>query len=349
MRLKVSFDWVSLHFRTTDVDNVVRHILKLKLSEFSLEDYARYQYSQLYRYGAINLYVDSKDETHGVLIECSGTACRELETILEAQERDWYDLFNDCLVYEKDLRLRSVTPLIEGEEATDSLSYFNVTRLDLALDEFYSEKGNYKLLNLFEHFHDGLVGTTKRRYSSQMGGQYTSEGLINDGLTLYLGSPQSSPFFRFYEKDAERAKALSLSLDSVHDLYGYKNRYEIVLRGDKAHKFIQGYVSEYFDVAKRAVDIINANLVVFSDFHGHLDEEWYDLMNSKEAYRFETNPKEVDVNRTWVWAEKNVLPTMAFLKKDDPEKFQELLEHSKIPKRYQHYLERKQTHEKQNP
>jgi phage replication initiation protein len=95
-RLSASFDWVSLHFKTSDVEEVVRKILKLKLSEFSLEDYARYHYSKLYQYGAINVYVDEKDAIHGVLLELNRQACREIEKVLEEQGRDWYGFFNDC-------------------------------------------------------------------------------------------------------------------------------------------------------------------------------------------------------------------------------------------------------------
>lgn len=349
--LIASFDWVSLHFRTTDAHAVVKQILKLELSEFSLENYARYQYPVMYRYGALNLYVDTNDSEHGVLIECSGMACRELEQLLKDQGRDWYELFNDCLVFEEVLRARLVMDL-PVEEAVEMpmdkvqpKASFNVTRLDLALDEFYSETGNYHLLDLFERFHEGLISTRKRSYSSQMGGKYTKAGLYNDGLTLYLGSPQSTPFFRFYEKDAERAKALGTSLDTVHNVYGYKNRFEVVLRGEKSDQFIRRYVLEYFDIAQKAVGIINANLVVFSDFQGHLDEDWYTLMNSREAYQFVMKPKVMDVTKTWTWAEKIVFPTMAFLKKDNKRKFFEMLGDAKISKRYEDYLKIKEATE----
>jgi hypothetical protein len=59
------------------------------------------------------------------------------------------------LVYEKDLRLTSVLPLLpKDERPPDDMACFNVTRLDIALDEFYSEDGNYHLLDLFERFHE---------------------------------------------------------------------------------------------------------------------------------------------------------------------------------------------------
>lgn len=341
--LQASFDWVSLHFRSYEVEKIVQKLLGVPLTEFSLEEYTRYRYTAFYRYGAINLYVDDKDMAHGVLLELSGIACREVEKLLKEQERDWRDFFNDCLLLGQEFLESYDLPVQEDATKVQKIpKFFNVTRLDLALDEFYSEEGNYDLFKLFERFHEGLVLTPKRSYSSQMGGKFTKEGLINDGLTLYLGTGHSSPFFRFYEKDAERAKAMGISIDSVHDLYGFKNRLEIVLRSDKADQFIRDYVANHFQIAEQAVRIINANLVVFSDFQGHLDEDWYTLMNSHEAYHFKTTPKELDVTKTWAWAEKAVFPTMAFLKVDDEQKFYDFLGDAKISKRYENYLLRKQ-------
>lgn len=344
--LEAKFDWVSLHFRTTDLEDLTRKILGLPLSEFAMEDYARYQYTKLYRYGNINLYVDTKDEKHGALIECSGSACRELEQILQEQKRDWYDLFNTCIVYENVLRERLLNPQGQKEDEKPSeakpVHYFNVTRLDLALDEMYSEEGNYDLSDFADLLERGLVTMRKRTFSIQKSGKNSKEGLYNDGVTIYIGKPQSPTYFRFYEKDAERAKALKTSVESIHDLYGFKNRYEVVLREDKADTFIRDYVAQYFNIAERTVEIINANLVVFSDFKGHLDENWYALMNSRDAYKFGTEPKAFDIERVWKWAMTNVFPTMALLRRVDEGRFYEFLNEAEIPKRYQAYLARKE-------
>lgn len=339
-KLEVSFDWVSLHFRTTEIDELLRKVLRLSLSEFMMEDYARYQYKKLYKYGNINVYVDDKDETHGALIECSGMACREMEQLLEEQKRDWYDLFETCDEFGNFLRQRYELSSRDSE-LSEKARYFNVTRLDLALDEPYSENGNFKLAHLLEQFRAGLIVTPKKEYSNQSGGRYTKEGLRDDGQTIYIGSPKSSPYFRFYEKDAERAKALGTTIGSIHDLYGFKNRFEIVLRHEKSDEFIQDYLRKYFDIATEAVKIINSNLVVFEDFKGHLDAGWYDLMNSYEAYQFKTQAKAFDIEKTWAWAIKNLAGTMKLLQSDDPEKFQDIIQEAQLSKRHEAYLDLK--------
>jgi phage replication initiation protein len=317
---------------------VIRQVLKMNLSDFILEDYTRYHYPQYFRYGAMNLYVDTQNEKQGVLLELSGSGCRELELVLEEQGRDWYDLLRDCIQYDEMLKER----FDSGDSEAYEKSYFNVTRLDIALDEFYSEEGNYNLFDLFRHFQAGHVVSKKQSYSSRMGGEMGQAGVKKEGLTLYIGKPQSTPFFRFYEKDAERSAALGLSMDSIHELYGFKNRYEIILRGDKSNDFVRHFVSEQFEIAQKAVEIINDNLTVFSDFHGHLDEAWYDLMHSFKAYRFESHPKMFDMTRVWAWAETSVFPTMASLKKDDEVLFYQFLEEAKLPKRHEHYHELKE-------
>ena len=342
--LTASFDWLSLHFKITDVESVVRHVLKMKLSDFILEDYTRYHYPQYFRYGAMNLYVDTTNEKQGVLIELSGSGCRELELVLEAQGRDWYDFLRGCIQYDDLLRER----FDSGDEPSKEKVYFNVTRLDIALDEYYSEDGNYNLFDLFGHFQAGHVVSKKQSYSSRMGGEMGQNGVKKEGLTLYIGKPQSTPFFRFYEKDAERSAALGISLDSIHELYGFKNRYEIILRGDKSNDFVHHFISEQFDVAQKAVEIINDNMTVFSDFQGHLDEAWYDLMHSYQAYRFESHPKIFDMARVWAWAEASVFPTMASLRKDDEALFYQFLEEAKLPKRHEHYHELKERGQSNN-
>lgn len=101
-----------------------------------------------------------------------------------------------------------------------------------------------------------------------------------------------------------------MSISAVREQYGFYNRYEVVLRHEKSDGFIRDYVANDWDIAQRAVGIINDNVMVFSDWEGHLDEEWYDVMNSYEAYHFTTAPKALSLSQTWRWAEKSVFPTM---------------------------------------
>jgi phage replication initiation protein len=341
VQLEAKVDWISLHFRTLDAKEVVERILHLQLSDFLLESYSRHHYDEFYKYGQFAVYASREDHEQGVLIELTGQGCREMEQLLQEQGRTWYDVFNDCVLLGKDLNAR-----YKGSRFESRKTYFNVTRCDIALDEYYSEQGNYNLMTLAEKLDAGLVATSKRKYSVQRGSSFSEVNQENKGITIYVGSPSSTPYFRFYAKDAEQAFRQNLSVEAIHELYGFKNRYEVVLRHKKADAFIRGYVRHGYDLAQETVGIINANLTVFDDFKGHLDAEWYDLMHSTNAYQFTTQPKKMNVAKTWRWAEKNVFPTLAFLKEDNPEQFKEFLDHAKIPKRYENYLKIK--HQKES-
>ncbi|GBG97314.1 replication initiation factor domain-containing protein [Lactococcus termiticola] len=327
-KLEAKFDWIALHFRCTNAKQVVKKILHLPLQQFSEADYVRKHYDKRYYYGHIEV-SESKEERQGVLIELTGQACREMEAILAEQAREWYDLFNDCIVYENQLKK-------QGSKPESSQAFFNVTRLDIALDEYVSEAGNYDLNDLAKKIDEGLAQSRKRKFSITRSGQFSD--VKETGITIYVGSASNSVFLRFYRKDAEQAKKLQMSISAVREQYGFYNRYEVVLRHEKSDGFIRDYVANYWDIAQRAVGIINDNVMVFSDWDGHLDEEWYDVMNSYEAYHFTTAPKALNLSQTWIWAEKSVFPTMKLLLQDNPKKYHKLMHEAEIPKRYEMYL-----------
>ncbi|MDQ7190038.1 replication initiation factor domain-containing protein, partial [Lactococcus lactis] len=110
-----------------------------------------------------------------------------------------------------------------------------------------------------------------------LGGRRTKEGMINDGLTVYFGSKQTHLFFRFYEKDYERASQEMTSVEAIREMYGLRNRYEISMRKEISTDFIKRYIEQDFDLADEGVKIINDNLT-FYDKEGNLDSEWYDMM-----------------------------------------------------------------------
>ena len=212
-----------------------------------------------------------KNEDQDVTLECSGQACRELEQILADQDRDWYELFTACLLYENQFKTKENN---QDGEVTSERSFFNVTRLDLALDEHYSEEGNYALISLNRYLEAGEYTSRKKKYRAYLGGNMAHRRA--DGVSLYIGSKQSPLFFRFYEKDFERAEALGISVEAIHELYGYKNRFEISIHKEISDRFVHDYVREEFDLGQRGVEIINDNLTVYADDKQHLDADWFD-------------------------------------------------------------------------
>lgn len=108
-KLEAKFDWIALHFRCTNAKQVVKKILHLPFQQFFEADYVRKHYDKRYYYGHIKV-SESKEERQEVLIELTGQGCREMEAILAEQAREWYDLFNDCIVYENQLKKQGSKP-----------------------------------------------------------------------------------------------------------------------------------------------------------------------------------------------------------------------------------------------
>ena len=95
--LEMLFDYVRIRFPTLDMKHVVEDILRLKLSYMLHEDYGFYSYTEHYCMGDIFVLVSPEAEK-GVLLELKGRGCRQFESYLLAQKRNWYEFFMDCLV-----------------------------------------------------------------------------------------------------------------------------------------------------------------------------------------------------------------------------------------------------------
>ncbi|WP_348821055.1 replication initiation factor domain-containing protein [Lactococcus garvieae] len=332
-KIIATIDYVNIRFQTLNVNQVIKEVLGLKIENFHLNDMKRYNYPFFLNYGHINVYYHDKDPKAGVLIEMSGQACRELEYEFEyhQKKKTWYDFFSNAIDY----GLR---------KAPENENFVKVTRFDLALDEQYNEKeGNFDLFSLLSAARDGRWNGRKKSYAAILGGRRTAEGLVNDGLSLYFGSKRTHLFFRFYEKDYERAEQEKVSVESVRDLYGLKNRYEIVMRKEISNAFVERFVNENFNFAEEGVKLINDNLT-FYDKEGNLDMDWYKLMGTMNAYHFTVQPEEPDVNSMFHWFENGgPASTYLLLSKYDEmmgdSRLQEIIESAEITERNEKILE----------
>ena len=86
----------ALGFPTTDALEVIRKVLGMKADYFIHYDYGYYGYKEHYAYGEIKV-MASDDEHMGVFLELKGAGSRNMEYVLQAQNRDWYSFLNRCL------------------------------------------------------------------------------------------------------------------------------------------------------------------------------------------------------------------------------------------------------------
>ena len=86
-------DYLSVRFPTTDALEVIRKVLGMKADYFIHYDYGYYGYKEHYAYGEIKV-MASDDEHMGVFLELKGAGSRNMEYVLQAQNRDWYSFLN---------------------------------------------------------------------------------------------------------------------------------------------------------------------------------------------------------------------------------------------------------------
>ncbi len=89
-------DYLSVRFPTTDALEVIRKVLGMKADYFIHYEYGYYGYKEHYAYGEIKV-MASDNEHMGVFLELKGAGSRNMEYVLQAQNRDWYSFLNRCL------------------------------------------------------------------------------------------------------------------------------------------------------------------------------------------------------------------------------------------------------------
>ncbi|MBP2620338.1 replication initiation factor domain-containing protein [Streptococcus panodentis] len=305
VRLTGRIDYIRFRFRTLDWLGVIDEVFGLKKKPFIQYDFGRYGYSAFENFNFINVYHSEKDSEMGTLVEMTGRGCREFEWYLENEQngRTWQEVLEAALAYAK---RKSKSP----EEAAD---FLKITRLDVSLDETYNkEEGNYNLYQLKEKKERGLIQSKMRSFKF-IDGETQNRA---DGCSVYFGSRQSAVLLNFYEKDFEQVRQSKVSLDTIRELYGYKNRYEVRMFGDKSHDFLLEWCYQREDMARKAVGVINDKLHVYARKGKRLvlDPDWYKLMGSLKACQFVTAPQEVAIaEKQYRWYERVVAGTRKFL------------------------------------
>ncbi|ARD94540.1 replication initiation factor domain-containing protein [Lactococcus lactis subsp. lactis] len=114
--------------------------------------------------------------------------------------------------------------------------------------------------------------------------------------------------FNFYEKDLEQAFRRNIPVEDVQEIFGFKNRYEIRLKDDKAFQVIEDFVGwektpeTLYDLG---VGIIMDYLQVF-DETGRPDRSWYEVFGQGKKYKFITQPKIESLEKRRAWFDRQL-------------------------------------------
>lgn len=295
-QLTASIDYLRVRFRTCQFQRIINEVMGLGNKPFISEVYSRYGYTGFESFNHINLYYAVDDDQQGTLIEMTGQGCREFEWyLINEQKRSWTDFFKKCYEFSSSFE----------DKHFDRKDFVRFTRIDIALDEHYSEIGNYDLSRLNEKKEAGLISRKAKKYRFIDG----ESNKKSDGKTIYFGTRQSDVMLSFYEKDYEQCAKLKLELSTYHKLYGLKNRYEIRLNGDASNKFIFDHIHKKTDIGLEAIKVLNYQLQVFEmkDSRRVLDIEWYSIFGVTDVVKFEMKPKYFPIGeKEYQWYERSV-------------------------------------------
>lgn len=316
--LEMLFDYVRIRFPTTDVQQVVEEILRLKIPYFLHEDYGFYSYEEHYVLGDIFVLVSHEIEK-GVLVELKGRGCRQFESYLLAQKRSWYEFFMDALV-----------------------AGGVIKRLDLAIND---KTGILNIPNLTEKCRQEECISVFRSFKSYRSGELVRKDEKECmGNTLYIGSLQSEVYFCIYEKDYEQFKKNNIPIEDAD----VKNRFEIRLKNERAYYAITDLLV-YGNPERTAFKIINRYIRFVnrddskprSDWK--LNEEWaWFIGSNREQLKLTTKPEPYSFQRTLNWLSHQVAPTLKVAMKLDEinqtQIIKDILDNAKLTERHEMIL-----------
>lgn len=296
-------DYLVIRVKTLNYKKFINEVLKIPDYYFEQGQSGGNGYPFRVEYGEIKVFYHNENIDMGARIEFKGGACRLFETFLEEQNRTWQDFLKDVINYSFEAtRINGVDDLIEARK------FLKFKRLDIALDERFNEKGNYNLMDLWEKVRKGQIEMKLKGFRPEEEFKMSDGFLKSLGISLYFGSIQGFIRFNFYEKDLEQAFRRNIPVEDVQEIFGFKNRYEIRLKDDKAFQVIEDFVGwgktpeTLYDLG---VGIIMDYLQVF-DETGRPDSSWYGVFGQGKKYKFITQPKIESLEKRRAWFDRQL-------------------------------------------
>lgn len=280
--LESIFDYVRVSFKTVDKHSFFTSILQMNEDYFEQSVTRQFGYAECYRIDMIKvLRADQAGEERelGMLIELSGTGCRQFEAVLEAQGRSWIEFFRTCKEH--------------GGQ---------FTRVDVAINDY---EEYLEIPELVSKVLKQELVSDMEVYELHMSGKFNSEE--KTGCTLYLGSKSSDMYFCFYQKNYEQAKRKNIAVEDVDII----NRYEMRVMNEKAEALINKFC-ELNNIGELVMGLISGK-VRFIDQKDDIrrwdcptNEKWRKFIGLADSIRLETKPRNNFYENTVNWI-KNVV------------------------------------------
>lgn len=322
--LTMLIDYYRVRFPTKDVQYVVEKVMKIKIKYMLHQDYGYYGYTQAYVLGDIAVYyMNDEDQTNkGVLLELKGKGCRQFESYLISQGRDWYSFMNAC--FDADARFKRVDLAINDHKGI------------LDVGELINKCRNEECVSLFRSFNDhnsGKLIRTREQHKEEM------------GKTLYIGSTKSDIYFCIYEKDYEQFIKVGIDPEDAP----IKNRFELRLKNDRARNAVYDLLC-YRDPERTVFGIINYYMRMIDAVEGKehakcpVNKKWEHFVGEeREKVKLTMAPEPYSIDRTLRWLGKQVMPMFVMAteidKKNGTSYIQDMIQQTDLQERHKKIIE----------
>lgn len=318
IKFEVIVDWVNISFTTNDFREIIKNVLEIDINLMESKLGKLHNYEGFYELNGIRVHYSNAGSVQGTLISMSGSGCRFYEA-LKPDNGCWETFFK-----------RSIE------------NYGTATMIHLAINDYIKVLDIAELFRKYEN--DELI-TSFRTIKPEM--EYNIKTKECNGMTLYFGSRKGSNiYFRFYEKDMEQATKTG----QHRDTFAIKNRYEIVLKGDKARELLREI---YFTgvIIDKPFNIIS-HYLKFVDKEDDVDkgdwkinEDWATFLRNAQHLSLTTDASIVDDEKIIRWFNKSLVYTICYLLERDrilkTNVFWDSIDEHlpKLPKKYKNLLQ----------
>jgi len=281
--LRACVDWLQVTFKSVQNVEQIIQVLGLDFDDFMHFETGKYGYTYHYRFGHIAVYYSN--EISNCHLEITGQGCREYE---QFAPHDWQELLSLILMLD-----------------------VNITRLDLAVDDFH---GYFTFKQLIKKIKKGHVRSRFKK------ARVFEDVLLNDGstagMTIYFGSQKSDILVRIYDKLQERLAAGK----EVQEGIEVWNRVEIQMRDDRAKTAAYALVHSLDSVGVTVQGILR-NYVLFCDpkdsdtnkSRWPISKFWLKFLDNVAPLRLSQVAPDMTIERVKDWFEHTVVSNFALL------------------------------------
>jgi len=308
MTLVPLVDWLQVTFKNTDNAHRLLYYLNKHLNidiDSFIDSKGRYYYTKsLESEFGVSIFYDGMIENMGIHLQVTGKGCRWLESTDEFSWSDFFYYLND---------------FGKGD--------YNVTRLDIALDDFRT----------FFTLEEVVRKLEKNEITSKLEHvQYVKSMNISDssskGTTVYFGKSDGMIQIRFYEKDKELHEK-GYVIDR-----GIKkwNRYELQLRNERAEQVFE-LIKNDNSLGDTVKSILNSYIKIRTKKKGDTNKsrwpiwhKWKNLIGTVTDLKITISKNEMNLDKSIEWIDKQVKKTLAKIHEVDETILFDLISQGKL-------------------